>query len=367
MPLTITCPVSGAAFRLTTFGAPSSGTTVVSTPHPLLCCTAQQLIKVQEEQFTNAEYLPRIEDCHIMLCAWLEQVAQVGIAHWVGRLNPIHFSSRWHESQLDNLAQLAAWLVHNCKHPALEIVPHLRLTPELNGENIQSWMDSCKTIINSFDTVFQVSERLQVRAQLEAAERLLNDYAIDDSKLTAAARKLRSRKAYLHNSLALHDNQQAVELVTKVCLAPHLYEVRTIQRTKEFCLDYLNESGVENYNDKQELIQVLDAAMVEKLGMAAILGCAMDGEDKNLLGAITAKYSIEINGQTFLNGATPKVSQAIQRNAQQGIITEIETRTYTSEPTRDQFKSQLGFNIAHKQWAEQVRTGTSSKQIIEAL
>jgi hypothetical protein len=344
MPITLKCPVTRTSMMIPHFG---EGHKVLTSPHPLLSLSASELVKVTE---TSTD-----KDSHILLCAWLEQLSRIGVAHWNGALEPENFSPRWHEQQLEQIITMCNWLIHNANHPALSVIPQIRITPDLNGENLQSWRETCQSVVGSYSTIFEISETLRIRAQMEAAERLLNDYAIDDSKLSVAARKIRSRKAYLHNSLFVHENQEAVVLVTKVVLAPHLYEVQTLQRTKEFCLEHLNETGIENFNDKQEVIQILDAAMVDKIGMATMLGCGASAQDTEILNGISAKYSIEVDGRTFLNGATPKVTQALQRHASNAMTSEAPIKIYESEPLRMNFKSQLGFQIAHKQWQAQQR------------
>ena len=346
MPLIINCPISGANILVPKFGA---GVTRLSTPHPLLSCTISQLEKVQE---TSGDM-----DSHILLCAWLEQLSQLGLAIWAGKLTPSNFSIRWHEQQVEKLTDVISWLHHNLNHPALNVVPQIRITPDLNGENLQTWRESCQSIIASYTTYFDIAETLRIRENLARAERALNEPSLANSsgvKLSLATKKLHSRQAYLKNSLGLHDNQGAVEIVLKVCATPQAYEVQTIQKVKEFCLDFLPENGIENYNDKQEVIQILDAAILDKLGMAAILGLNTSQQHIELKTELTAKYSIVVDGQTFINGAFPNVTKSIQRINQESLGT-IEVKTYDSEPQREEYKSQIGFTIAHKQWASQTR------------
>jgi hypothetical protein len=344
MPLIISCPISGANILVPNFGQPVCR---LISPHPLLSLTITQLQKVQETSTAK--------DSHILLCAWLEQLSQLEIAHWVGKLTPDNFSLRWHEQQLEKFTDVIIWLHHNKNHPALGVVPQVRITPELNGENLQAWRESCQSIIASYTTYFDIAETLRIRENLAQAERLLSgEYLPPSTKISAATRKLHSRQAYLTNSLGLHENQGAVEIVIKVCATPQSYEVQTIQKVKEFCLDYLPENGIENYNDKQEVIQILDAAILDKLGMAAILGVNATPQHMEISAELTAKYSIVVDGQTFINGAFPSVTKSIQRINHESLG-KIEVKTYDSEPQREDFKSHIGYIIAHKQWYAQTR------------
>lgn len=345
MPILISCPVSGAVTLVPSFG---SGTTRITAPHPLLTCTIAQLVRVQD--------ISSAQDSHILLCAWLEQLSQIKIAAWAGKLTPENFSSRWHEQQLDHIINMVQWLVHNANHPALDVVPHIRITPELNGENLQTWRESCQSIVASYTTYFDIAETLRIRENLVRAERALEaGNSGTTTKVSIAARKQHSRKAYLLTSLGLHENQQAVELVIKVCTMPQAYEVQTIQKVKEFCLDYLPENGIENYNDKQEVIQILDAAMLDKLGMASILGIGNSAEHTQISAELTTKYTIMIDGKSYGNGAFPSISKSVASlNAGNAAnLGSAEQKTYETEPLREQFKSLLGYSIAHKQWSAQ--------------
>lgn len=340
--LTLRCPITKTSVRMAGFGTEDVR---ISAPHPLLCTSAQNLAKITDINSPT--------DYHIMLCAWMEQLSQIKVAYWNGALDVNNFSVRWYESKFDSFVTLARWLVHNSNHPFIAQVPQLRLNPDLTSHNVQSWAESCQNILGTYTTYFEAAEAREIRVKLEAAERLLNDHAIDDSKLSVTARKMRSRKSYLMSCLAVHENQQTVDLVLKVCLSPQLYEVVTIQKVKEFCLDYLLENGIDNYNDKQDIIHSLDAIIVDKIGMASILGCG-SAANAEIMESINAKYSIEIDGKTFLNGAIPKVTQALQRQANVSITSgDIVVKTYDREPVRAEFKTQLGYNIAHKQWAQQ--------------
>lgn len=356
MSLTLHCPVSGAAFKLPSFGPQEY---VLTAVHPLLAAPISELAKI------DCAATP--QDCHILLCAWLEQLSRIKIAHWAGVLKASAFSQRWHQQEFEPLTTLIAWMVQNSNHVALENIPQLRLDSQLNAENVQLWRETTQSIISSYTTFFDIAETLRIKALREDTERLMNApmTASCEASLPLAVRKLRSRKAYLQSSFMGVENQEASELVIKICLAPQNYEIPTIQKAKEFCLDHLVEAGIENYNDKQEVIHILDAALVAKIGMANMLG-ANSTDYSALQNAITANYTIERDGKTYVNSAVPKVAIAIQRSLAQAqfssVPKDVEVRQYETEPKRDEYRSQLGFTIAHKQWqAQHSRRANDSK------
>lgn len=359
MSLTLHCPVTGAAFKLPSFGPVDNVLTVI---HPLMTAPLAELAKL--------ECPATHQDCHILLCAWLEQLSRIKLAHWSGVLKAGEFSLRWHQQEFEHLTAVINWLVTHHNHPAVQIIPQLRLDSTLVADNLQSWRESAQTIISSFTTFFDIAETLRIKTVQEQAERAMNAPmdASAESALPVAVRKLRSRKAYLLASFAGYENQEASDLVIKICLAPQNYEIPTIQKAKEFCLDYLVEAGIENYNDKQEVIHILDAALVAKIGMANMLG-SNSTDYANLQASLNATYTIELDGKTFVNSAVPKVASAIQRSLAQSqfsaVPKDVEVRHYESEPKREQFKSQLGFTIAHKQWLTQnSRRANDNKTII---
>ena len=342
MSITISCPITGAAFRLPSFGTHQH---TITSPHPLLGASVSQLAAIEVPE-SHA-------DCHILLCAWLDKLSRLGICQWNGILSPLAFSLRWHEQQMPALITTAIHCITNSNHPALSIIPRFSLSAELTSENLQTWRESVDSIFSSYSTYHDIAESKRLREAQEAATLILDSMSAEDLEATIAVRRARSRKLYVSNCLAFHENQEGVALVTKVIARPFDYELVTLQSVKTFCLEYLNEKGHENYNDKQEIIQMLDAAILDRVGMVQLLGCATDSQ---LLDAssIRAKYQHTVDGNVYVTSVNPKVTAAI--NAQnQAAVTSSESLAIMREPMRSEYKHGLAYEAARRIW---IRTTT---------
>ncbi len=338
MTLLVNCPITGRAFRLNGFGQTD---TKITSIHPLLSCSISQLAQVNEY---------RAEDGIILLSAWLEQLAQLGLSFWLGALNQDNFPARWIDQELPRLQDLIQWLHQNKNHPAHQQLPQLRLNHELTSENIQNWRELCNDVLQSYTTQFDSMEVIRLKqAQVKAAEKL-------EATDSPARRKSRSRQDYLNRCFATLERQQDVQHVVKVIQYPQQYNVDSLQDAKRFCLDYCIETSNADYNDKQEILQLFDIAILDRIGLAAIMNGRLSDEHQHLEHEIQAKYSLSANGQLFTNSATPKIAAAMHRNTRDSMNMSIESTPvpiYTSEPMKSQYANSMTFMVAHKQWSRQ--------------
>ena len=299
-------------------------------------------------------------DCHILLCAWLERLAKIGSCEWNGTLSPILFSLRWHEQQLPQLITTILHCVTNSHHPAISVIPRLSITPALSSENLQTWRESVDSIFSSYSTYHDIAESKRLREAQEAAAAILDSLSAEELESTLTLRRAKSRKQYVTNSLQFHENQPAVTLVNKVIAKPYDFELLTLQQVKAFCLDFLPENGHENYNDKQEIVQLLDAAILDRVGMVQLLGCATSEQLQDAV-TIKAKYQSTIEGKVYTTSSNPKITAAINAHNQAAIgIGSKQETVFNSEPQPGDFRHRLGYEAALRLWN---RTKSQSKEI----
>jgi hypothetical protein len=338
MTLLVHCPITNKAFRLNGFGQTD---TKISSIHPLLNCPIAQLSLVTDY---------REEDAIILLSAWLEQLAKMNLAFWLGALNANEFPARWIDQELPKLRDLAEWLYQNKNHPAHQQLPQLRLNKELTSDNIQNWREICNDILQSYTTQFDAMEVIRLKqAQTRAMDKL-------ESTDSPARRKSRSRQDYLARSFNTLERQQDAQHVIRVIQYPQQYNVESIQDAKKFCLEYCIETTNADYNDKQEILQLFDIAILDRIGLAAIMNGRLSDEHQNLEHEIQAKYSLSANGQLFTNGATPKIAAAIHRNTRDSMSQSVPSTPvpiYATEPIKSQYPNLMAYMVAHKQWSRQ--------------
>ncbi len=351
MSLIIKCPITGAAFRLPMFTSShdpqdSSSVNIVCSPHPLLSVNIQQLAALP--------FPETAQDRHITLCAWLEKLAQIGAVHWCGVLNPANFSARWYIQQFEQFATLAMRLIANSNHPIHNTIPQLNITADLTSENLQSWRESAQEMLASFDTVFAISERMRLTKDQAAAAALMESLDEEYSPESINTRRAKHRRNYVQSSLMFNEQQAQVDTVLKVLAKPHTFELTLLQQVKAFCLDFLPENGHENYNDKQEVIELLDAAILDRVGMAQLLGFSNSADDTQAA-EIRAKYTTVIGAQQFTTTTNHKISAVINANTRDALTSDVTSSVpqYSAEPQRADFKHAMIFEAAHRLWRTQ--------------
>lgn len=343
MALICTCPITGFSFKLTDYGSGHSQVYKLTTKHPLLHCTLGELNKlpvstsIEENSYLFTAYLWHAND-HTL----------ADILDFRSPLTPERFTKLWLLQQLPRIRQLVNWLALNSGSQAVAKLPGLRITSNTAQDSLQSWLDSC----------FEVkAEYVRVTPKGDTATKLLqanlnrwSDPEISDGHDKVIYHRNRTRKEYIARSLQGHTPQR-IDLITKVIFRAQEFEVSTIKQVKLFCLDFLLESSLDEFNEKQEIIRKLDSTLS---GKVSILEALEHSSSAELRKELTEQYTIIHDGKEYPNNVLdlPQRPEFTSK-----LITAKPKHTVPeTEPKRADYTSELRWQVAYRVW-KRAQTG----------
>jgi hypothetical protein len=332
--LKIQCPITGANYRLDQI---KDHTVTVNALHPLFALPHKELFKLHiagEDQQTS----------FLLLAVWLEKIAScTDLVTWRGKLEKDNFSLRWLDQELHRFIYVANWICENPTKQIINCMPLLSVSPQLTGQNVQEWRQFIQKEIESYEPIFIAQERSRLRREREYSAKV---YQSADP----IARRASSRRSYLLHCLGTHSNVSAVELVLHVTSNPNNYPVQTLRAVKDFCLDWLLEDSQENFNDKREVLELLDSAIVDKLSILEILSNERSAE----LAILRQNYYFEVDEGDFAgyNATNQKLRRKLEhQNVELAIANN--TPKIQSEPVESDYKSSMGYQAALRLWRNQ--------------
>lgn len=336
-----TCPITGIDLELLApFGERTS--IRVTSLHPLLCAKPEQLAKLSPT---------RDKDTRLLFLALTFKLHELEFIEFCGTPE---FSPQWMTQELPHLQAFVQWANINSTNIRRDILPIFRVDALTDAQNFQAWRQECQSIIATWDTMLDASIARHIKREREAAEAIINAPADMRAKLRESPRVSRANARILFVRDALESYSQCgpslIDFYCKLLAVPHQYEVIQLQRAKEAFLDYLPDRNIEDYNDKDTILRIIDAAIVEKVGLAKMLGIGMTEEDSQLADNIRSENSEFADGRRFITTPDTNLSNAMQFFEGRKASTIPEVAIPTCEPMRADFPSELGYKIALKAW-----------------
>lgn len=347
------CPITGTELELL---APFPNSCLrVTTLHPLLSASPDQLVKLAPT---------REQDTKLLFSALTFKLHELG---FIALSGIPELSTHWMAQELPHLQTFVQWCNLNTTNIRKELLPTFRMDSATIPQNFQEWRQECQSIIATWDTMLDASIARHIKREREAALALLTAPANLQSKIAKSPRvsRAQARLTFVRDALESHSDLSItlIEFYLKVLALPHTYEVIQLQRTKDCFLDYLPDSSIEDYNDKRTCLQLLDAAIMEKVGLAQMLGMGNQSqEESEIIDNIRAENSTFADGRRFVTSTNPNLNSAMNMLESRKPSTIPELPVYTVEPKREDFASELGFKIAHKSWVRYTATSTMIKE-----
>lgn len=329
-----TCPISGVTYYLD-IGASKSRCKQI---HPLMYATIPELMRIAPS--SDSDY-------QLILCSLITKLADANlviIPQTIPRY-PVEEIKR----ELPHLLPFTRWAQQAINAPQFKYLPQFRLSDQL--KDLTNWRQEVREIAGKWDTLLDAAEARQLKREREESLRLLTE-PVNPSKPESARRlRIRSRVNYMQNALESRFSPSIVQYYVNLLLSPATFEVVNLQQAKEVFLDCLPEKTVSDWNDKHEILRILDATIVEKVGLAAIIGIGASRDELEIVQQIRKENSVFAEGKEFITSNNRKLQ--IWLNANNGEHpAHYEPPTYETEPKREDFKSQLGYDIAMKTWRQ---------------
>ena len=189
--------------------------------------------------------------------------------------------------------------------------------------------------------------------------KIANDRLLErmDSQDSPARRKYRNRLDYMTRSFSSISRELDSAHVIKVVTSPQLYQVASLQDAKRYCLDFLLEHNNLDYNDKQEIIQILDIAILDRIGIAAVMNGETGTEHRALELELQTKYSLQVADQIYTTTPNQKLAASIHKSLAREIGSSNSNIApaphWESEPQKEQFSNPMLYLVAHRQWSKQ--------------
>lgn len=341
------CPLTGIKLELESKFA--NQRLLVCALHPIFSAECESLAKLSAK--TPEESL-------LLFQALAYKLHELGYLDF--RSSPESLSHHWLSQELPHLQTFVQWAYINSTNIRKDLLPIFRLDFESSPQNFQAWRQECQEIISTWDTMLDASIARHIKREREAALALVNSPASVQAKIQRSPRvsRVQARLSFVRGALESYSDfgPALIEFYLKVLALPHTYEVVQLQRTKDCFLDYLPDSTIEDYNDKDTCLRILDAAIMEKVGLASMLGMSVSSEDSNIAENIRSENSTFADGKRFTTSTDLRMQGALGLLNSSRPSTIPEVPVYTTEPKREDFKSELGFKIAHKSWVKHCQT-----------
>lgn len=342
------CPITGIKLELESKFA--GQTLMVTSLHPIFSADCERLAKLSPKS---------ADDSRLLFLALAFKLHELHYIDFRGA--PDELSAHWLSQELPHLQTFVQWANVNSTNIRKDLLPIFRLDFESSAQNFQSWRQECQEIIATWDTMLDASIARHIKREREAALALLNAPVNVQSKIQRSPRvsRVQARLSFVRDALESFSDMgvSLIDFYLKVLALPHTYEVVQLQRTKDCFLDYLPDSSIEDYNDKKTCLQILDAAIMEKVGLSRMLGIgATSQEEADIVENIRSENSHYSDGRRFVTSVNATMNTAMHMLDSRRVSSIPELPVYTVEPVRADFASELGFKIAYKAWVKYCAT-----------
>lgn len=351
--LQVSCPITGAKHSIN-FGS-ATKTNKLQVLHPLLLADYAQLLEVP--------YPHAPEDQWILFCAFLYQVNFIAgreLVKFSGAPNRNNFSTVWLTQTFPHLRSLVNKLERRPKSSGVEFLAGLRVTKDLGAHQVQTWITTCLDQMNEYSYVTNrestelASYLLELNIQRKRAESATTS-AITDLEATIRYRQNRSKRAYIEHCLSFKFPAEKVNSIAKVIFRPNDYEIMTLRQVKVICLELLHEDSIEQRNIKDEILLTLDQILSDKLALLELLD-AQTPEDKELHDELKRNYTIDLNGTEYHNGIIQNKYGTSSKQIAELVAKQEPEKIFTSEPKREDYTSELGYQSALRIYNRQQAT-----------
>lgn len=331
-----TCPITGITFPVLN----GYGRVKIRQPHPVLGCSLKELLTI---------HCDNQQDSQLVFSALLLRLAETKLVHISSVIPKTQKSSL--DRELPFLFPFVSWAINAQNCPQFEYLPEFRVNPDFNIEQFRNWRLEVQQETSSWDTMLDSIQARELQRQRETALRMLERPLKPNVTKSARVSRIQARADYIRNSLSTSHSPTIVEYYVKLSQTPTTFELAALEQAKEFFLEYLPDTALDDYIDKTEILKILDSTIVEKVGLFNLLGIKVNPDSLEIVKQIRRENSLFRDDKEFITSTDKKLQQWLDTSAAKVSLPEIPV--YQTEPTRDQFKTQIEFNIAHRQWRAQ--------------
>lgn len=348
----VTCPFTGAIVTRRLFDKVAA-----AQPHAIFTLPPKELavaISRKEHASEEEQYLL------FMACLVGTNLVQFSSTLPMAKLSPVFITAA--------LPQILAVYQWCAGRPAIAArLPHLTISPETDQESLFEFIKILADAkrygvslapVESWDELaVDIEERKSFRRAVAATshnkkERFALTLAWAVNMLSLTREVEHSTVSILQNCLNGSSNKQGIKYSS-------LYPVSSIKTVKAVVLECLQEEKHDDYIRKLELVQALDAILLDRLQIMAALGSSVEKttalqESKD----IAATYTIETTKGSFLNSSVGNSTairniEALGNNgADMGAEAAQMVEKYRGqpEPQLAQFKNRMAYLAAMNQW-----------------
>jgi hypothetical protein len=334
-----TCPITGINFPILT----GYGKVKVKQPHPVLGCSLKELLSIHCESE---------QDSQLVFAALLLHLSDLKLIHISSQIPKISKSSL--DRELPFLFPFVSWAMNAQNCPQFKYLPEFRITSELDISQFNSWRRAVQTEASGWDTMLDAIQARELQRQREAAIRMLERPLKPNTVKPARVSRIQARADYLRAALTATHSPAIVEYYVKLYMAPATFELVALEQAKSFFLEYLPDTTLNDYTDKGEILKILDVTIVEKVGLSNLLGIQVNPESLEIVRQIRKENSLFRDDKEFITSTNRKLEQWLAPTSDKVSLPEIPI--HEAEPKRENFATQIEFNIAHRQWRAQERT-----------
>lgn len=337
--LYITCPITGISNKLQWPVGVPSGSLETQHPHPILSLSITELNTLP----LSGTKLQR----GAILAAYCYQLGQnFGLVKFRAPFPVEALSERWITQAIPKAAKLATWLALNGGQTHKSNFPRLVVDSDAASDSLQFWLDTCLEVIEGLREVSAIQYYSRQSAKragqsldsaAEAKEAAEYDKAAQSGTAYHQIAKLRSVHSFVKSKL-----QQLEQLgIINIGIAKHIGEVLArpkdfplsrVRQVRQFAFEYLPDEKLEDYNDKQVILEQLDKIILAGSSAADML--AGTAKVETLLGA--APFTVLVDGTK-----PAQVTQPQQLPAPE------------TEPQRQDYANDLAFMVAVRKFRSQ--------------
>lgn len=333
--LSISCPITGTSYRLSSFSADTEHKLEVL--HPLLLCPLEQLLAIKYPHDSYQQFL--------LVIAHLWQInatADDELLVWAGKPAVENYSTNWLIQIYPILHKFLIRLHAEKSSTAVKMFPRLRIDAHTSSENIQHWLTACNRLREDYKSILDY-DAASIAGKLFAKQVESKHYGemfpeLEDRNPTL--RIARNRRNYIERSFVLFPPDK-MALIGKVIFRPNDYEVATLKQVKALILDHGLETKIEDFNEKSMIIVKLDQCLADKMNILDALEVSTHKQDLQDLLNI---YTVEHNGTSYPNSilVNKLAGMAIQDTSKQVAP----NKYYDTMPIRADFTSDFAYKVA---------------------
>lgn len=204
--------------------------------------------------------------------------------------------------------------------------PRLAISAETSAINLEFWLDSLELISSSKATPPKDQDDPDALALIQ--------YIWNKPAMKAG-------NEWLRRVLAKSATEWQIQILVDTCANPYQFEASSLQNCKCMLLDYITPYSEQDSANLARILAKLDKAIYDKIGLAALF--------QNADYELAAKLENEKINTSFSADSNAQFALGALRSQP------IEIPTLIEEPTRENFSSKFGYDMAMIMWRTQLR------------